>query len=48
MPDLFFPTLLAILNNNRPDFEATYHEMNFNDEISFEEFFVFVNVHLEV
>ena len=41
MPDLFFPTLLAILNNNRPDFEATYHEMNFNDEISFEEFFIF-------
>jgi len=41
MPDLFFPTLLAILNRNRPDFEATYHELNFDQEVSFEEFFIF-------
>jgi len=41
MPELFFPTLLAILNRNRPDFEATYHELNFDQEVSFEEFFIF-------
>jgi len=41
MPDLFFPTLLDILNRNRPDFEATYQELNFDEEISFEEFFIF-------
>jgi|GEM_PF-853462 len=41
MPELFFPTLLDILNRNRPDFEATYRELNFDDEISFEEFFIF-------
>ncbi|MDR9366729.1 MAG: hypothetical protein RI575_15440 [Balneolaceae bacterium] len=41
MPDFFFPTLLDILNRNRPDFEATYHELNFDEEISFEEFFIF-------
>jgi len=41
MPDLFFPTLLDILDRNRPDFEATYHELNFDEEISFEEFFIF-------
>ena len=41
MPDLFFPTLLDILNRNRPEFEATYHELNFDEEISFEEFFIF-------
>lgn len=41
MPDLFFPTLLDILENNRADFEATYHELNFDEEVSFEEFFIF-------
>lgn len=41
MPDLFFPTLLEILNNNRTDFESIYHELNFDEEISFEEFFIF-------
>ncbi|TVR28126.1 MAG: hypothetical protein EA390_12840 [Balneolaceae bacterium] len=41
MPDLFFPTLLDILEKNRTDFEATYHELNFDKEISFEEFFIF-------
>jgi hypothetical protein len=41
MPDLFLPTLLDILNRNRPDFEATYRELNFDEEISFEEFFIF-------
>jgi hypothetical protein len=41
MPDLFFPTLLDILEKNRPGFEATYHELNFDKEISFEEFFIF-------
>lgn len=41
MPDLFFPTLLDILNRNRPGFEATYHELNFDEEVSFEEFFIF-------
>lgn len=41
MPDLFFPTLLDILNKNRPVFEATYHELNFDEEVSFEEFFIF-------
>ncbi|MFO7798238.1 hypothetical protein [Rhodohalobacter sp.] len=41
MPDLFFPTLLDILNRNRPDFEAAYQELNFDKEISFEEFFIF-------
>ena len=41
MPDLFLPTLLDILNRNRPEFEATYRELNFDQEISFEEFFIF-------
>nr|WP_319512051.1 hypothetical protein [uncultured Draconibacterium sp.] len=41
MPDLFFPCLLDILNRNKPDFEATYRELNFDKEISFEEFFIF-------
>jgi len=41
MPGLFFPTLLDILNRNKPGFEATYRELNFNEEISFEEFFIF-------
>jgi len=41
MPDLFLPTLLDILEKNRPDFETTYHELNFEEEISFEEFFIF-------
>jgi DNA-binding MarR family transcriptional regulator len=41
MPDLFFPTLLDILEKNRPDFEATYRELNFDEETSFEEFFIF-------
>ncbi|MCG2588801.1 hypothetical protein [Rhodohalobacter sulfatireducens] len=41
MPDLFFPTLLDILNRNRSAFEAIYSELNFDEEISFEEFFIF-------
>ncbi|NBC64991.1 MAG: hypothetical protein GVY07_04925 [Bacteroidetes bacterium] len=41
MPNLFLPTLLEILNRNRPEFEATYRELNFDQEISFEEFFIF-------
>jgi len=41
MPELFFPTLLDILNKNRPAFEATYQELNFDEEVSFEEFFIF-------
>ncbi|GAO29127.1 hypothetical protein [Geofilum rubicundum] len=41
MPDAFFPTLLDILNRNKPNFEATYHEMDFDKEVSFEEFFIF-------
>lgn len=41
MPDLFFPTLLGILNRNRPGFEATFQELNFDKEVSFEEFFIF-------
>lgn len=41
MPDLFFPTLLDILNKNKPGFEETYQELNFDKETSFEEFFIF-------
>jgi len=41
MPDLFLPTLLDILNKNKPDFEITYQELKFDNEISFEEFFIF-------
>jgi len=41
MPDIFFPCLLDILNRNKPYFEATYREMNFDKEVSFEEFFIF-------
>jgi hypothetical protein len=41
MPDAFFPTLLDILQRNKPGFEAVYHEMNFDEEITFEEFFIF-------
>lgn len=41
MPDIFFPCLLDILNKNKPYFEATYHELNFDKEVSFEEFFIF-------
>jgi len=41
MPDLFFPTLFDILEKNRPGFEATYRELNFDEETSFEEFFIF-------
>ena len=41
MPDAFFPSLLDILNKNKPNFEATYREMNFDKEVSFEEFFIF-------
>lgn len=41
MPDLFFPTLLDILNRNRSAFQAIYSELNFDEEISFEEFFIF-------
>lgn len=41
MPDAFFPCLLEVLNKNKPDFEATYRELNFDKEVSFEEFFIF-------
>ena len=41
MPNAFFPCLLDILNRNKPNFEATYHELNFDKEVSFEEFFIF-------
>ncbi|MGM0408716.1 MAG: hypothetical protein ACQERU_12085 [Bacteroidota bacterium] len=41
MPDVFFPCLLDILNKNKSYFEATYHELNFDKEVSFEEFFIF-------
>src|SRR6056297_1779109 len=41
MPDAFFPCLLDILNRNKPYFEATYRELNFDKEVSFEEFFIY-------
>lgn len=41
MPDAFFPCLLDILNRNKPYFEATYHALNFDEEVSFEEFFIY-------
>lgn len=41
MPDVFFPCLLDILNRNKPNFEAIYHELNFDEEVSFEEFFIY-------
>ena len=41
MPDLFFPMLLNILNKNKPDFKATYRELGFDEEVSFEEFFIY-------
>jgi hypothetical protein len=41
MPEEFFPCLLDILNRNKQNFEATYRELNYDKEISFEEFFIF-------
>lgn len=41
MPEEFFPCLLDILNRNKQNFEATYRELNYDNEISFEEFFIF-------
>ena len=41
MPDIFFPCLLDILNKNKSYFEAIYNELNFDNEVSFEEFFIF-------
>ncbi|WP_430974283.1 hypothetical protein [Sunxiuqinia rutila] len=41
MPDLFFPCLLDILNRNKPYFQTIYNELNFDKEVSFEEFFIF-------
>ena len=41
MPGAFFPCLLDILNRNKPNFQATYRELGFDEEISFEEFFIF-------
>lgn len=41
MPDLFFPSLLDILNRNKPYFQTIYNELNFDKEVSFEEFFIF-------
>ncbi len=41
MPEVFFPCLLDILNRNKPGFEAVYRELNFEKEVSFEEFFIF-------
>ena len=41
MPDLFFPCLLDILNRNKPDFKATYQKLDFDEQVSFEEFFIY-------
>ncbi|QIA08926.1 hypothetical protein [Draconibacterium halophilum] len=41
MPEIFFQCLLDILNKNKPYFEATYHDLYFDKEVSFEEFFIF-------
>lgn len=41
MPEAFLPTLLDVLNRNKPHFEDIYRELNFENEITFEEFFIF-------
>jgi hypothetical protein len=40
MPNSFFPTLINILEKNRLYFETTYKKLEFDKEISFEEFFI--------
>ena len=40
MPKSFLPTLIKILNKHKADFEKTYRELKFDEETSFEEFFI--------
>ena len=40
MPKAFLPTLISILDKNKSYFESIYKELNFDKEISFEEFFI--------
>ncbi|WP_299523743.1 hypothetical protein [Winogradskyella sp.] len=41
MPTAFLPTLLDLLNDNKSNFESTYQKLNFDKEVTFEEFFIF-------
>ena len=40
MPKVFLPTLVDILENHKPYFKKVYTELNYDKEISFEEFFI--------
>jgi len=40
MPKIYLPTLIKILNMHKEDFEKTYTELGFDEQISFEEFFI--------
>ncbi|PQJ79865.1 hypothetical protein [Polaribacter porphyrae] len=40
MPKLFLTDLIKILNKHKRYFEEVYKELNFNEEVSFEEFFI--------
>ena len=40
MPKIFQPTLIGILEKNRPYFEQIYSELGYDKEISFNEFFI--------
>jgi DNA-binding MarR family transcriptional regulator len=40
MPGAFLPDLLSILEKNRSYFESVYKKLDFDNEISFEEFFI--------
>lgn len=41
MPETFFPCLLDILKRNKSYFETIYQELGYDEEVSFEEFFIF-------
>lgn len=40
MPKVFLPTLIDILESHKPYFKKVYTELNYDKEISFEEFFI--------
>lgn len=40
MPKVFSPTLIHILESHKPYFKKVYTELNYDKEISFEEFFI--------
>lgn len=40
MPKIFLPTLIDILEKNKPYFESVYKELGYDKEITFNEFFI--------